>query len=299
MPTKPGARVVPLFRDGSDEEIPEIGVSYTAGLHAPDHLTTSALTPVDLAGRVPAWFFIGAGASGKTVEARWLAWRMAGLNRDAELVALDPANRSLASWFENVLQPPTRDGASTARWLIRLLESRMRAEAKAPMLLDFGGGDVALSTAVESAPGLHEAMEQAGFGVVACYALTPRVDDLGMLDAMERAGFQPKATLLLLNEGRADPTLPRSESFASTVRHSVFRNAVARGAIPVWMPALESDVMQEIDAKRLDFTMARDGSVPDGARFHPIGGLRRCMVGRWLQRMETAHEALASKNWLP
>jgi len=114
---------------------------------------------------------------------------------------------------------------------------------------------------------------------------------------METAGFQPKATVLLLNEGRADPTVPREEAFATVTGHSGFRAAVARGAVVVWVPALESDVMQEIEAKRLDFGLARDGLVPEGATFPPIGGLRRSMVRRWLERMETAFEPI--RTWLP
>ena len=79
--------------------------------------------------------------------------------------------------------------------------------------------------------------------------------------------------------------------------HSSFRDAVARGAVVVWVPALESAVMQEIEAKRLDFGLARDGLVPEGATFQPIGGLRRSMVRRWLERMEAAFAPIES--WLP
>ena len=113
---------------------------------------------------------------------------------------------------------------------------------------------------------------------------------------MENGGFRPKATVLLLNEGRADPTVPRVEAFAPVIRHSIFRNAIARGALALWMPALESDVMQEIESKRLHFGMARDGLVPEGATFSGIGGLRRSMVARWLERMEEAHAPI--KSWL-
>jgi hypothetical protein len=154
-----------------------------------------------------------------------------------------------------------------------------------------------LLDAAKAAPDLHTRLEDAGLGVVACYPLTTRIDDLGVLDDLERAGFQPKATLLLLNEGRSDPTMPREEAFEAVTQHSIFRNALARGAIAIWLPALESDVMAEIEAKRLHFGLARDGHVPEGASFPPIGGLRRSMVGRWLARMEAAHTQVLT--WLP
>jgi hypothetical protein len=253
---------------------------------------------VDLSGQAKLWFLIGPGGAGKTALARWLFWRMTEQGRDAVLAALDPTNRSLASWFAGVEQPPTNDGAQTARWLREFLEYLMTVpNGVQPAILDFGGGDTALERVAGSASDLHQTLEDAGFGVVACYVLTPRADDLTILWTMETAGFQPKATVLLLNEGRADPTVPREEAFATMMGHSSFRAVVARGAVVVWVPALESDVMQEIEAKRLDFGLARDGLVPDGAAFQPIGGLRRSMVRRWLERMETAFEPV--RTWLP
>jgi hypothetical protein len=63
------------------------------------------------------------------------------------------------------------------------------------------------------------------------------------------------------------------------------------------MPRLEPEVMSEIENKRLHFGHARDGTVPAGRTFSPIGGLRRSMVGRWLERMEQEHEPI--RSWLP
>ena len=153
--------------------------------------------------------------------------------------------------------------------------------------------DTALERVVNSTTDLHKTFEDAGVGLVACYVLTPRVDDLNIIKTMEAAGFQPSATVM----GRADPSAPPEEAFAAVTRHSIFRQVVARGAAAVWMPALESDVMQEIEVKRLDFGMARDGQVPAGAAFYPIGGLRRSSVGRWLARMEQAFSPVS--GWLP
>ena len=285
----------PRFRRGIElDDVPEVAMTVPPGLRPAD--SEAAAHPVaDLSGKPKTWFLIGPGGAGKTALARWLAHRMTEQGRGAILAALDPANRSLASWFANVEMPPTRDGAHSARWLRGLLEYLMGAQASA--VIDLGGGDVSLETVLASAPDMHEALERAGLGVVACYVLTPRVDDLGILHTLEAAGFRPGATLIVLNEGRADPAVPREEAFAPVLRHSVLKAAIARGAAVMWMPALESDVMQEIEVKRLDFGMARDGQVPDGARFAPLGGLRRSMVGRWLQRMEQAAAPVAT--WLP
>jgi len=293
------AVITPLFRHGAAlEGVPEIPI--LAPPRNPLPAAAAAVTGADLSGLAKLWFLAGPGGAGKTVMARWLFWRMTVQGRGAALAALDPTNRSLASWFTGVEQPPANGSAQTARWLRQFLEYLMPGPdgvPAQPAILDFGGGDTALERVVESAPDLDGTLKDAGFGVVACYPLTPRVDDLTLVSALESAGFQPAATVLLLNEGRADPAVPRDEAFATVTRHSVFRAAVARGAAVVWMPALESDVMREIEAKRLDFGMARDGQVPEGAAFHPVGGLRRGMVRRWLEHMETAFAPVG--GWLP
>jgi hypothetical protein len=101
---------------------------------------------------------------------------------------------------------------------------------------------------------------------------------------------------LLFNEGRVDSSMSRDGAFARVAHRTAVRNALARGAVPIWMPRLEPEVMGEIEGKRLQFTPARDGQVPPGASFAPIGGLERAMVRRWLERMERAHAAIPS--WL-
>src|SRR5206468_689742 len=69
------------------------------------------------------------------------------------------------------------------------------------------------------------------------------------------------------NEGRVDSSMSRDEAFARVARHTAVRNALARGAVPIWMPRLEPEVMGEIEGKRLQFTQARDGQVPPSASF--------------------------------
>jgi hypothetical protein len=123
------------------------------------------------------------------------------------------------------------------------------------------------------------------------------LDDITGLESLEASGFQPRSTLLVLNEGTVDSVLSREEAFARILRHSAFKNAMARGAIPIWMPKLEPEVSQEIEGKRLTFGQARDGLVPEGRTFSPIGGLERSMVIRWLDRMDESFKAIQS--WRP
>ena len=101
----------------------------------------------------------------------------------------------------------------------------------------------------------------------------------------------------MFNEGRADSSMSRDEAFARVLRHSSVRSALERGAVPIWLPRLEPEVMQEVEGKRLQFVQARDGQVPASASFAPIGGFERAMVRRWMERMEAAHTAIST--WLP
>ncbi len=288
--------VIPLsrFRRGG-EVVPEIGAAPPPP--ASDAVREMGLRPpADLTGRPKIWCLLSSNSGGKTTQARWLVHRRAETGDEpAMLAALDPGNRSLASWFGNVQQPPNRDTRATARWLRDYLD--LLTAEKLSAILDFGGGgETALAELLTVEPDLHARLEEAGSAMVACYPLTPRVDDIFVADGLEAAGFKPSATMLLLNEGKADPTLPPEEAFDPVIRHSAFRRILARGAQVVWMPALDSEVMDEINLKRLPLAMARDGQVPEGAGFHPIGGLRRSAVARWLALMEVRHERV--RSWM-
>lgn len=296
MARKPEAEVVPItrFRRGAAAEvIPEISAAPPPEVEQVGTVVASK-PAVDLSGRQKVWCLLSSNGGGKTTYARWMKERADEQGHEAPLLAaLDPADRSLASWFDYVDQPPTRDTRGVARWLRDYLDHIEASQANA--ILDFGGGgEGAMSNVFAASPEVLT-MKPA---IVACYPLTPRVTDIFVLRDMENAGFKPEATLLLLNEGRADPTRPVGEAFEAIMRHSVFRRAVARGAQIVWMPALDSEVVEEIETKHLPFGAARDGLVPEGATFNPIGGLRRSAVGRFLALMEQRHEGNL-KTWLP
>jgi len=286
--------VVPLFRRARIENDPEIR-NRRAVISVRPPAVSSAPAVADLTGKPKALFLVGLGGTGKTMLARWLGWRMAEQGRSALIAALDPQNRTLADWFAGVAEPETSDMHHTARWTRDVLD-HMTAE-KISGLLDFGGGDVSLLKLVDMAPDLASRMVADGVEPVACYCLGPRIDDLTPLQSLREAGFRPRSTLLILNEGRVDSTLSREEAFARVMRHSDLLGAVGEGAVTIWMPRLEPDVAARIEGKRLTFGMARDGLVPEGATFDPIGGFERSMVRRWLERMDQEFAPVAS--WLP
>ena len=213
----------------------------------------------------------------------------------AIVAAADPQNRSLKNYLENVAEPPTNDAAATSRWLEALLRHVM--EEKASALVDLGGGDTALHKLLSTVPDLADALDGAGIAPVAVYTIGPRVDDLASLASFEALRFQPAATVLVRNEGLADPMVDRDDAFARVLRHSAYRGAVARGATEVWMPRLDPSVFQELEAKRLSFVQARDGILPEGRKVVPLGPFDRSRVRYWLNLMAAEMEPISS--WIP
>lgn len=287
--------VVPLFRRGASYEGEEelaVGLPPSSSSQGTKPKTSAA---ADLGGKPPVWLLIGPGGSGKTTIARWLGWRASEVKSPVSLAALDPTNRTLAGFFDGVHQPETADPVKTARWLRDLVQWVMDAKARA--VLDMGGGDTSLAKLIEDAPTIAADMEEAGVAPVAAYVLSPRLDDLATLATFEERGFQPQATVLVLNEAKVDATMGREEAFGRVMRHGAFRRAVERGAQVVWMPVLDQELALEIEAKRLQFDHARDGTLPEGRSGVPVSGLRRSMVRRWLERMEA--EFAPVRSWLP
>jgi hypothetical protein len=254
--------------------------------------TTSA---VDLGDGPKALFVMGPGRSGKTTLLRYIM-EEARPGRSAPIAAaLDPQNRSLASFVNDVAQPDTTDPTGVARWAEELLGFVMAEQQSA--LLDMGGGDLSMGKLLEDVPDLADSLEEAGVHPVALYTLSPRVDDLGVLAGYEAQGFKPRATALILNAGLADPTVPREDAFARVLRHSAFRAAVARGAVPIWMPRLDAGVAAEIEGKRLRFGQARDGQAPADQPGAILGPFDRSRVRKWMADMAAALAPI--RSWIP
>lgn len=283
-------------RLADEEELP-VGMPPSS---APSAVEAPAASAVDLGGRPKIWFAIGRGGSGKTTLLRWAAETCIGRGASPIVVAADPQNRSLKNYMD-VHEPPTNDAAATARWLESLLRHAMGetpSDEKVSALVDLGGGDTALHKLLSSVPTLATDLEDGGVAPVAVYTLGPRVDDLSALASFEALGFKPAATVLVRNEGLADPTVPREDAFARVLRHSAYRAAVDRGATAVWMPALApNDLVQEIEGKRISFAQARDATSPAGRGVAPLAPFDRSRVRKWIDAM--AREMAPIASWLP
>ena len=92
---------------------------------------------------------------------------------------------------------------------------------KRSAILYFGGGGERFAVLLAEARYLHVAVENSGSAIVACYPLTPRVTDIFVARGLEDV-VQPAATMLLMNEGRADTTRPaaRHSPISHTIRLS-------------------------------------------------------------------------------
>ena len=285
------AEVVSLFGEPADDIAEEINVGRSAG-PTPAFAATNR-TAINLSETPKVVFAIGLGGGGKTTFMRWAVGEAMERGSKARLAEIDPENRELKDYYGGVLEPPTYDPAGIAQWLKALLDISLREKTSA--LIDTGGGDAALGSLIERTDDMVKMMQDAGVEPVAIYPMSSRTSALAPLTTMEAAGFRPRATLIILNEGCADPTLPREQSFRRIMQHSTYRAAIDRGAIQLWMPRLF--VAKDVEERRITFKEARDGTVPEGRKIIPLGPFDRSTVHKWLQQMAQEFAPIAS--WIP
>jgi len=286
------ANVIALFGtqpEVEEEEVP-VGVALK-GNASPRATATTASGLLDLTGKPKVWLTIGRGKTGKTTLIRFLVEETMGAGRQVLIADVDRTNATLTSYFEGVQRPPEGDESSVSAWLEKLLTFAMAQKLSA--YIDLGGGDTTLRRLVSEVRDLVAMLEASGITVVAAYLLGPQTDDLSPLATLETPGFQPAATALVLNEGLVESSLPREDSFARVLRHSAFRAAVARGAVPLWMPRLLP--AGEIEARRVMFGQAAIGTVPTGRKQTPLGPFDQGRTRAWLDTMRA--ELAPVQSW--
>ncbi len=293
MPRKPITLADLLAEDEGGIEVPEVsGLPPSRG--EPTIRRTPRTLPVpDLSQVLRAWLLVGEGRSGKTTFARWLADQLHARDMlgEAVIATIAPGNRALERYVATVLQPASADAGETARWVSKVIGGLARKRLHG--VFDAGGGDQSIATLIHDEPGLVGDMEERGLAPVAAYFLGPRLADLAFLKSYEQAGFQPRATALVLNLALADDP----GAFDDIRRQPVYRAALERGAVELFMPAMPQDVALAIERKELHYSDARDGRTPDGRTVEVLKLRQRAEVGRWLDAM--MREFSAVESWLP
>ena len=258
-----------------------------------DHLFVGEERPVyggaglDLSGKPKILFLMGQQGAGKTTWARWVGERAEQRDSDTPpvLVSVDHVNRDLALYHRQTLQPKGSEPAFVVAYLEKLFSRLL--ELKRSAVIDFGGGDTAMLTLLAQTPGLHTMLEEGGVEPVALYFLSPRVNDLIPVAAMERAGFRPRATALMLNIGRTDPSKPVEEWFSNIRRQPEYKAVVERGAVEVWFPKLHAAVA--VEQRKIGFWAATNNAGPN-----PLGIFDHRRVSDWLGQMDEAMQPIAS-----
>ena len=293
MPRKPITRADLLAEDEGGIEVPEVGGLPPLRGERAIRRTPRTLPVPDLLQVLRAWLLVGEGRSGKTTFARWLADQLHARDMlgEAVIATIAPGNRALERYVATVLQPASADAGETARWVSKAIGGLARKRLHG--VFDAGGGDQSIATLIHEEPGLVGDMEERGLAPVAAYFLGPRLADLAFLKSYEQAGFQPRATALVLNLALADDP----GAFDDIRRQPVYRAALERGAVELFMPAMPQDVALAIERKELHYSDARDGRTPDGRTVEVLKLRQRAEVGRWLDAM--AREFSAVESWLP
>lgn len=270
--------IIRLFED-READLPEARIEVPSLSQEPQ-IAPSLDSAVDLTGKPRIVMTFGAGRSGKSTLLRWAVERsQRGGNADSLVLATADVRRpTLKQYFPGTLTPP-----SMSILLTRLIEAKMTAA------IDFGA-DQTLFPLLGEVPDLQFVMTDCGVEPVALYMLTPRVNDLSVLVEMERSGFQPVATALVLNTGTMMSENPVAE-FGRLRQHSAYKAALHRGAVELWMPKLFA--AKAIEERGIGFWQALERSTDPKA----LGMFDRSRVARWLELMEAAFAPIVS--WLP
>ena len=276
-PTQPGTSSVIPFRPTSRQLDMPVILSVPKMQSAAIHEAVRENVP-DLTGKRTAWCLIGRGRTGKTMFARWLHEKVSQAGAAAIIAALDPANRSLRRFFDDVAEPPSTDTDETRDWLWALLQAALTGGHNA--IVDLGGGNTALTSLVGEYPRLADHLSEGGLEPVAAYTVGTDPEDLTVLEINEQLGFRPRATLIILNE-----IAGKRARFAEVQAHPTYRAAIDRGAVQLWMPPLwNADVINHHAWRFADVGKYAD-ILTTGA------------VENWLMRMDA--EFAPVRSWFP
>ncbi|MGD0107273.1 MAG: hypothetical protein ABSC06_25025 [Rhodopila sp.] len=242
----------------------------------------SSAVGVDLSQRHRLVMPAGPGRSGRTLLCRWMIERALQRGDKPTLATADAARPALKLYFPDAIGPGSIE--RTPAWLETLFSRLMKSPRT--LVLDTAA-DMTLAPILAQLPTLYEALHESGVDPVMLYTLTPRTIDLTVLDAMETLGFKPPATALVLNIGCTETPDPDYE-FRQLRRHPIYKAALDRGAIEVWMPRLYA--AKAIEARTM--TLHRAADVAGG-----LDVFDRTRTYQWLAEMERSFAGIST--WMP
>ncbi len=284
--------VVDLFRPNGPAPAspePKLSVSHLIrSKPATDHVTSAA--PVDLTGKRRLLFVVGLGATGKTTWLRWACerWRDRENHEPFALATADTQNRDLVDYFDDVMEAPVE---GTTQWLEKFMAWVMAGNTSGA--INFGGSDTSLAILAQEVPNLPAVLSANGVAPVLLAFLSPRLADLTAYQVLAEVGFIPAATALVCNLGTVTGGQSAdARAFEDITGHSIFRGAVDRGAVHIWMPRLYS-IAPAIERARASFAAAVHGE----AKRQVLDIMGRMRLAAWLKEMDAAFAPIAS--WLP
>lgn len=222
----------------------------------------------------------GRGKTGKSVLIRTLVELSAERGGVPIIGDIDRTNQSLSAFphlSPNIRRPSHADDIVITDWLTEQVNEQIDGAGNT-LILDCGGGDQVGKFWVRDLE-LVPFLESHGVRPVVIHMLGGDADDLGYMRDLENVSkFQPKDTVIVLNEGVIHGRSPAA-AFAPLVEHAIFRAVVDRGARVMRLPRL--GCMVDIDRLRVSFKDAATGAVVDGkARLGPI---QRQMIALWMR----------------
>jgi len=288
--------VVPLFDDEDAFEIEALPMGGQSFITQTMQQAPVAGPVADLNSMLKLLVTIGSGGVGKTTYLRWGVDYMLDAGRTPYTAAIDPINRDFRNFYD-VIEPKGNHPTVVMEFLKRLIGAIV--QKKSSYLLDTGGGDTAFGQLIGSWPTLVDDLAEEGIAMVAIYLFSPRPADVTILSMLEDAGFKPKATALILNEGRVEPGRDPDQEFAELRRQTAYREALARGAVELRMPGL--DVAKKVQDRMLTFTQALKAgrTTADGKTIPGLGWSDRRILQAWLARMRVAMGPIIDAGWIP
>lgn len=287
-PARPALLMFDFSASDAGPEMELMSSGKASGTSAPLRITST----LDLSGKTKIVFWVGRGKTGKTTGIRWLAETALAKGVPLLMADMDATNDTFSRYIDNVARPPEASEPSLSlKWLDKLLQHALQQQAS--LLVDLGGGDTTLRRLVAQLPDLANLFESQGFAVVLFHTIGPQEEDLSPLATLQALGFRPTATALILNEAMIEAGDTAETAFARIYRHSVFRKAVADGAVPVFMPRLFA--AEQVEVRRLKFRDAVNGQTGRGDA--PLGPFDRARVRIWLDTMDSNFESI--RSWLP